>query len=86
MSHRGGEPGFLRYEGGQLVFDDYPGNNMFNTLGNIERHPHCGLLLLDFDTGDIVQLAAIARIQHGDSGRSTHLDIQHTRHWRTGGH
>ena len=35
-SHRGGRPGFVRVTGQRsLAFPDYPGNNMFNTLGNL---------------------------------------------------
>lgn len=81
VSHRGGDPGFLRFEGGRLKFDDFPGNNMFNTLGNITQYPQCGLLLLDFANGDIIQLAADAEIVYTTDGRETHLDITRTRHW-----
>jgi hypothetical protein len=39
-SHRGGRPGFVTVESdGTLVIPDYTGNNMFQTLGNIERCP-----------------------------------------------
>lgn len=31
-----------------LVFPDYPGNNLFNSLGNIIDNPHVGLLFVDF--------------------------------------
>lgn len=62
-SHRGGRPGFVRVlDGGTLEFPDYPGNNMFNTLGNLAGHPHVGLLFADFETGDLVQIAGGARI------------------------
>ena len=81
ISHRGGDPGFLRYEDGQLVFEDFPGNNMFNTLGNITRYPPCGLLILDFDSGDIVQLAARGGIEHRHDGRAVRLEVTNTRHW-----
>jgi uncharacterized protein len=80
-SHRGGEPGFLRQENGRLVFDDFPGNNMFNTLGNIQQYAPCGVLLIDFDTGELVQLAARAEIEYTDNARRIVLDISQTRHW-----
>ena len=55
-SHRGGFPGFVRVEGpDRLRFDDYPGNGMFNTLGNLVAYPRAGLLFMDFVTGDLVQ-------------------------------
>ena len=32
-SHRGGPPGFVRVDGDQLWWPDYPGNNLFNSFG-----------------------------------------------------
>jgi uncharacterized protein len=56
-SHRGGRPGFVRVLDAQrLAFPDYPGNNMFNTLGNLARHPRAGLLFVDFTAGAVLQL------------------------------
>lgn len=56
-SHRGGRPGFVRLEGDSLLsFPDYPGNNMFNTLGNLVVYPTAGLLFVDFESGDLLQL------------------------------
>ena len=81
VSHRGGDPGFLRWEDGKLKFEDFPGNNMFNTLGNITQYPRCGILVLDFCSGDIIQLAARAEIVYTTEGRETQLDISSTRHW-----
>jgi len=57
-SHRGGFPGFVRVPGSDLVeFDDYPGNGMFNTLGNLLAYPPAGLLLAHFASGDLLQLS-----------------------------
>jgi predicted pyridoxine 5'-phosphate oxidase superfamily flavin-nucleotide-binding protein len=62
-SHRGGFPGFVRILGPRrLAFDHYPGNGMFNTMGNLIVEPRAGLLFLDFTTGDVLQLAGEARI------------------------
>jgi predicted pyridoxine 5'-phosphate oxidase superfamily flavin-nucleotide-binding protein len=62
-SHRGGDPGFVRVEpDGSLVFPDYPGNNVFNTLGNLVENPRAGLLFLDFDRGDALQLTGDASL------------------------
>ena len=82
VSHRGGQPGFVQLQGERLVFEDYPGNNMFNTLGNIARYPRCGLLLLDFDSGDMVQLAADAELVQSGEARSVYLTVTSTRYWR----
>lgn len=62
-SHRGGRPGFVAVSGPRtLQFPDYPGNNFFNTLGNLELDPHAGLLFVDFENGDVLQLSGTARV------------------------
>jgi predicted pyridoxine 5'-phosphate oxidase superfamily flavin-nucleotide-binding protein len=66
-SHRGGMPGFVTMNGDQLVWPDYAGNSMFNTLGNIAVHPWAGLLFPDFETGSILQLTGRASIDWDSS-------------------
>lgn len=62
-SHRGGRPGFVRVQDEKtLLFPDYPGNNMFNTLGNLAGHPRAGLLFVDFAGGDVLQLTGRAEV------------------------
>jgi predicted pyridoxine 5'-phosphate oxidase superfamily flavin-nucleotide-binding protein len=62
-SHRGGLPGFVRVQGdGRLVFPDYAGNTMFNTLGNIVANPGAGLLFIDFESGATLQLTGRAEV------------------------
>ena len=68
ISHRGGAPGFtLVSHEGQLLFPDYAGNRMFNTLGNIQEDPRCGLLFIDFASGDTLQLTGQAQILWDDA-------------------
>jgi predicted pyridoxine 5'-phosphate oxidase superfamily flavin-nucleotide-binding protein len=63
VSHRGGRPGFVRLEGeGTLTVPDFTGNTFFNTLGNIALNPMAGLLFIDFETGDLLQLSVKAEI------------------------
>jgi predicted pyridoxine 5'-phosphate oxidase superfamily flavin-nucleotide-binding protein len=67
-SHRGGAPGFVRIgadaEGRDVLFiPDYAGNNMFNTLGNLLVEPRAGLLVLDFDRGDALQLTGRGEVR-----------------------
>jgi len=63
VSHRGGPLGFLTLEDDQtLLWPDYRGNFFFNTFGNIELDPRCGLLILDFETGDTLQLTGTAEV------------------------
>ena len=62
-SHRGGAPGFVQASSPrELVFPDYAGNNHFNTLGNLVMDPRAGLLFVDFERGDLLQLTGRARI------------------------
>ncbi len=68
-SHRGGPPGFVRVDGGQLWWPDYPGNNMFNSFGNLAIDPETALLFLDFTTGRTLQLNGTAEIEWGEPGR-----------------
>src|SRR5262245_12523870 len=50
-SHRGGPPGLVRVEDDRAIWwPDYPGNNMFNSLGNIAVDPVAALLFVDFAT------------------------------------
>lgn len=63
-SHRGGDPGFVRATDGQtLWFPDYAGNNHFNTLGNLSLDPRAGLLFVDFERGNLLQLTGRAFIE-----------------------
>jgi hypothetical protein len=62
-SHRGGKPGFVRVENEKrFVFADYAGNNMFNSLGNIDSYPRAGLLFTDFKSGGTLQITGGAGI------------------------
>ena len=59
VSHRGGKPGFVRVDGNSsLTVPDFLGNFFFNTLGNLALNPRCGLLFMDFESGDLLYLAA----------------------------
>ena len=62
-SHRGGKPGFVRLDGdGVLTIPDFSGNRFFNTLGNLLANPKTGLLFVDFETGDLLQLSGDAEV------------------------
>lgn len=81
-SHRGGHPGFVVVRDDRaLAWPDYRGNNLFNTLGNLESDARTGLLFIDFDSGASVQLTGRATAEFGDpssfspTGRSVRFDI-----------
>ncbi|MBX2877419.1 MAG: pyridoxamine 5'-phosphate oxidase family protein [Saprospiraceae bacterium] len=80
-SHRGGRPGFIEVlPDGRLRIPDYPGNSLFQTLGNIYENPNTGLLFVDFQKGETLQLTGKGELafdqnsetdlnKSGDTGR-----------------
>ncbi|MGH8376495.1 MAG: pyridoxamine 5'-phosphate oxidase family protein, partial [Pseudomonas sp.] len=62
VSHRGGQAGFVQVEGNCLTIPDFAGNLHFNTLGNLLLNPRAGLLFIDFNTGDLLQLSGRTEI------------------------
>ncbi len=70
-SHRGGSPGFVRVlDAGTLAFDDYAGNNHYNTLGNLGLDSRAGLLFVDFDRSGLLHLRGRAEV-HWEGARRT---------------
>lgn len=62
-SHRGGAPGFMAVPNAQhIVLPDYPGNALFNTLGNLAVDPRVGIVVPDFAAGHVLQLSGTAVI------------------------
>ncbi len=61
-SHRGGPAGFVRVSHGRVSWPDFPGNNMFNSIGNLLVNPRCGLLFLHPD-GSSLQIEGTAEVQ-----------------------
>lgn len=90
-SHRGGRPGFVEMlADGRLRIPDYPGNSLFQTLGNIYENPNTGLLFVDFEKGETLQLSGKAELafdqtsqadldKSGETGRFWLFEIEH---WR----
>lgn len=73
-SHRGGPPGFVRVDSSRLIWPDYPGNNMFNSLGNLLVNPRCGLLFIDFALRRALQLHGTATVT-GDETRHVVFEL-----------
>jgi uncharacterized protein len=70
MSHRGGPPGFVRVaRDGALHIPDFPGNNYFNSLGNLLHDPRAALLFMDFPAGRALHLAGSAQVTFSDEQR-----------------
>ncbi|KAF2452905.1 hypothetical protein BDY21DRAFT_150696 [Lineolata rhizophorae] len=66
-NHRGGPTGFIRvvppadgepHEGGTvIVWPEYSGNQLYQTLGNLHSTPRAGIAVPDFLTGDVLYLS-----------------------------
>ena len=75
VSHRGGRPGFLETADDRtIVWPDYQGNRMFNTLGNLAADGGCGLTVVDPEDGTTLYLSGRAEILW-DEGRSVRLEL-----------
>lgn len=68
LSHRGGRPGFVGIEGETLAIPDFRGNRFYNTLGNLLGESRAGLLFVDFETGDLLQVQGRAAVDWQASG------------------
>lgn len=63
-SHRGGPAGFVRVvDERTLWWPDLPGNNIFNSLGNLAVDPAAALAFVDFTGGDTLHLSGNARVE-----------------------
>lgn len=63
VNHRGGLPGFVKLlDDNTVIIPDYAGNNFFNTFGNILQDPRTGLMIPNFETGDILTLNGQAKV------------------------
>jgi uncharacterized protein len=75
-SHRGGPMGLVRVDGNELWWPDYPGNKMFNSLGNLAVGPTAALLFTGFGSGRALHLSGTAVTEWttpggpGDDGRT----------------
>jgi len=79
ISHRGGNPGFVRVRSPTEVYwPDYDGNNLFQTMGNIVNDPRTGLTVLDFDSGAMLLLSGRAEVVMTE-------DLQHPEEWELDG-
>lgn len=62
-SHCGGQPGFVSVTPASVSWFDLPGNNMFNTLGNLLVHERCSLLCVNFQSGSALRIDGRAAIE-----------------------
>ncbi|KAL8860487.1 MAG: hypothetical protein Q9178_003146 [Gyalolechia marmorata] len=69
-NYRGGPPGFCRVfknnsTGTVLVYPEYSGNRLYQTLGNLQTTPKAGIVIPDFDSGDVLYMTGNTEILIG---------------------
>lgn len=76
VSHRGGPPGFLRFDGpgATVEWTEYLGDGMFVSTGNLRADDRFGLVVLDYATGDAVWLEGRARYDNIRTDRKERVD------------
>jgi len=67
---RGGPQGFVRVisndeDGAEIIYPEYSGNRLYQSLGNLRLNPLAGLVFPDFETGDVLYLTGKAEILIG---------------------
>jgi hypothetical protein len=63
VSHRGGKAGFVRVgNDGLLTIPDFNGNLFFATLGNMVLNGRAGLVFVDYESGDVLQMTGDAKV------------------------
>jgi ferredoxin-NADP reductase len=71
---RGGPPGFVRVESNDgnavLVYPEYSGNRLYQTLGNLQTTPLAGYVVPDFETGNVLYLTGRTEVLVGQAAAS----------------
>ncbi|RYP22906.1 hypothetical protein DL767_008954 [Monosporascus sp. MG133] len=72
-NHRGGPPGFMRVvnnsvdAGVVLVYPEYSGNRLYQTLGNLHVNPKVGIVVPDYETSDVLYLTGETQLLVGQA-------------------
>ncbi|KAI8821303.1 uncharacterized protein EV422DRAFT_36988 [Fimicolochytrium jonesii] len=74
-NHRGGNPGFVRVlrntaDVVQLVYPEFSGNRLYQSLGNLKLNPMVGIVIPGFESGDVLYLTGAASILVGHEASS----------------
>ncbi|KAL8834249.1 MAG: hypothetical protein Q9170_003836 [Blastenia crenularia] len=69
-NYRGGPPGFVQVlqnndSGSVLIYPEYSGNRFYQTLGNLQMNPKAGIVVPDFETGDVLYVTGTTDIVVG---------------------
>ncbi|KAG9380043.1 Pyridox-oxidase domain containing protein [Pyrenophora tritici-repentis] len=66
VNHRGGAPGFIRLiSDTEIIYPEYSGNRLYQSLGNLQMRPQIGLTVPDYETGDILYITGVSEILSG---------------------
>lgn len=74
VSHRGGAPGFLRFDSATLTWPEYVGDGMLKSAGNIRATGRASLLVLDLESGDAAELTGTAAYRNVRTTKQPRLD------------
>jgi len=66
VNHRGGAPGFVRIiSPTQIVYPEYSGNRLYQSLGNMQLNPQTGITFPDYENGDVLYITGSTEILTG---------------------
>jgi ferredoxin-NADP reductase len=71
-NHRGGPPGFIRVASNSpdsvvIVYPEYSGNQLYQTLGNLYTNPKIGIVIPDFETSSVLYLTGESELMVGNA-------------------
>ncbi|KAF2098281.1 hypothetical protein NA57DRAFT_66633 [Rhizodiscina lignyota] len=71
-NHRGGPPGFVRImsneeDGAVIVYPEYSGNRLYQTLGNLKFKPQAGMCFPDYETGEVLYVTGKTEVLFGET-------------------
>lgn len=62
-NHRGGPTGFVRIlSDTEIVYPEYSGNRLYQSLGNLQMNPKIGITFPDYESGNILYTTGTAEI------------------------
>ncbi|KAL1610626.1 hypothetical protein SLS60_002296 [Paraconiothyrium brasiliense] len=66
-NHRGGPAGFVRVlSDTEIVYPEYSGNRLYQSLGNLLVNPKIGITFPDYETGDVLYITGTTVVLAGD--------------------
>ncbi|KAF2029797.1 hypothetical protein EK21DRAFT_66802 [Setomelanomma holmii] len=66
VNHRGGPPGFVRISApNQIVYPEYSGNRLYQSLGNLLLNPKIGITFPDYASGDVLYMTGTTEVLVG---------------------